>query len=483
MHTKIGQNRDELMILSFDLMIGKDNVVRLIDLMCKKFISDNSWREEWKGTKSKGCKSYSPTSLLSLLVYGYFNKISSSRRLEKETQRNIEVMWLMEGLQPDHWTISDFRKRNKTLVKDLLKSFRAFLLDQEYASAKRLVFDGTKFKAYANRNMLTKESISKKLENLNKSIAQYLSQLENNDSREDELELALKKIEEQKEKIKNLEKIKSKYEAVDIYLETSGKKRISPNDKDAILVKGKDGKFPGYNGQVGVETKGHFIMHNEIRTEPSDQRELENCVEKAKEEMGEQIEEAIADKGYSSTEQILNVENKDIDCYVPLEKTSREKEEARGHIFTYNKQSDTYTCPQGKELVVFLRNKVVRESRYVVYKCHECAGCPIRKDCTQSKTGRTYMRNFREDEVKEYKEKLETNYAKERLSERKKVVEHPFGTIKWMMGKFNFLLTGKEKVQIEFDLYSTAYNIKRLMNCAEMPVLIKQMSKNNWNMA
>lgn len=483
MHLKEGQNREDLMMLSYDVMVTQDNPVRLIDLMCKKFIADNPWREEWKGTKEKGRKSYPPSAMLALLIYGYFNKINSSRGLEKETHRNIEAIWLMEGLRPDHWTICAFRRENENLVKELLKSFRSFLLGKGYASGKRLVFDGSKMKAYANRSMLTKEGIDKKLENLDKSIAEYLLQLEDNDTHDNELAAAREEILELKEKIEKLEKLKTKYQAVGKTLKSSGKKRIAPNDKDAILVKGRDGKFAGYNGQAGAETKGHFLMHNEVTTSANDIEELEGCVDKAEKEMGQTIEEAIADKGYGNTTQILGLENSGTHCYVPLEQTSRGKEEEKGHIFTYDQQSDTYTCPQGKKLRLHIKNKKHHGSVYQVYKCLECEGCPVREQCTKSKTGRTYSRNIEQEKIDKYKEKLTSDYAKERIAERKGVVEHPFGTIKWMMGKFNFLLTGKEKVQIEFDLYATAYNLKRLLNCAEMTVLTKQMMKYNWAIA
>lgn len=482
MHIKEGQSREDLIMMSYDLLVSPDNPVRLIDLMCNKFVSDNPWRAEWKGNQEKGCKSYPPSSMLALLVYGYFNKITSSRMLEKETHRNIEVFWLMEGLQPDHWTICAFRRENKALIKELLKSFRAFLLDAKYASSKRLVFDGTKLKAYADRNMLTKEGINKKLENIDKSIEEYLGQLEKNDSGDDALEKAREEIKGLKEKLEKLEKAKSKLERAQEMLESSGKKRISPNDKDAVLVKGRDGKFAGYNGQAGVESKGHFMMHNEIKTEAVDQQQLEDGVEGAEEEMDATIEEVIADKGYGNTTQILNVESQGKECFIPLATTSREKEEAKGLVFTYNKESDTCTCPQGKELSLYQKNFEHSGATYNKYKCHECDGCPIRTKCTKSKTGRIYSRNVNQGQIDKYKEKLETAYAKDRISERKGVVEHPFGTIKWMMGKFNFLLTEKEKVQIEFDLYATAYNIKRLLNCEEMPRLRQQIMDYNWAM-
>ena len=484
MHYKEKHNREQLMMVSYDTMISQDNPVRLIDLMCKKFVSDNPLRDEWKGNKKDGRKSYPPDSMLGLLVYGYFNGISSSRKLERETYRNIEVLWLMEGLQPDHWTVCEFRRTNQGPIKDFLKTFRRFLLEESYATGDKLVFDGTKVKAYAKREMLTSKSIREKLENIDKSIAEYLAKLESNDSYDNELEVAKAEIEELREKVAKLEKSKSKLEYASKELADSGKKRISPNDKDAVLVKGRDGKYPGYNVQAGVEPKGHFIMMDDVTTEPNDQQQLVNCVESATEEIGNPPKEVSADKGYGNTTQILEIEeNGKTQCYIPLSETQRDKETRKGFEFEYDKESDIYTCPQGKKLHLFLKNKKHHGAVYNVYKCHECDNCPMRKKCTKSKTGRTVNRNINQKIIDSYRKKLESDYAKEKINERKQVVEHPFGTIKWLMGKFNFLLTGKEKVQIEFDLYSTAYNIKRLVNCAPTTELMAKMIRYNWAMA
>jgi hypothetical protein len=483
MHFKEGQYRGQMMMVSYETMILPDNPVRLIDLLCRKFIADNPWREEWKGKEEKGRKSYPPLSMLGLLVYGYFNGISSSRKLERETFRNIELLWLMEGLQPDHWTICEFRRDNAALVKDVLKTFRRFLLDEEYASGKKLVFDGSKIKAYASRDMLNSESIRHKLENLDKSIAEYLSQLEDNDSNEDALETAREEIKQLKEKVAKLEAQKAKLEAVAKTLESSGKKQISPNDTDAVLVKGRDGKFPGYNAQTGVEAKGHFIMYNEVTTDAVDQQQLASCVENATMETEIIPEEILADKGYGNTTQILEIESNGIQCFIPLATTHREKEEKQDLVFKYDKESDTCICPQGKKLYLFSKKNKHHGAIYNVYKCKECDGCPIRMNCTKSKTGRIYKRNIEQEKIDQYKEKLKTNYAKEKIAERKGIVEHPFGTIKWLMGKFQFLLTGKEKVQTEFNLYTTAYNIKRLINCDTTTELMGKMMRYNWAMA
>ncbi len=157
-------------------------------------------------------------------------------------------------------------------------------------------------------------------------------------------------------------------------LESTGQKQISPNDKDALLVKGRDGKFAGYNRQAGVESKGHFIMHNEIKTEANDQQQLENCVAKAEKEMGEQIEEAVADRGYGNTTQILDIESKGPQCFVPLVTSSREKKKSKGLVFTYDKPSDTYICPQGNKLILYQKNFKHNGAVYNRYKCHGCEG-------------------------------------------------------------------------------------------------------------
>lgn len=483
MHFKEGQYRGQMMMVSYETMILPDNPVRLIDLLCRKFIADNPSRKEWKGKEGKGRKSYPPLAMLGLLVYGYFNGLSSSRKLERETYRNIELRWLMEGLQPDHWTICEFRRDNGQLIKDMLKIFRRFLLDEDYATGKKLVFDGTKIKAYASRDMLNSDGIRHKLENLDKSIADYLSQLEVNDSADDALETAQEEIRQLKEKIAKLEAQRTKLEILEKALDTSGKKLISPNDTDAVLVKGRDGKFAGYNVQTGVEPQGHFIMSNEATTDPNDLNQLKNCIEMATEETGLVPEEAVADKGYGNMSQILDIEDNGIQCYVPLQSSSRDIEEEGGIVFEYDKSDDTYVCPQGKRLHLLQKNQRYGERICNIYKCRECNGCPIRSSCTNSETGRIYKRDIEQERIDLYKEKLKSQYSKERIAERKGIVEHPFGTIKWLMGKFQFLLIGKEKVQIEYNLYATAYNIKRLMGKSSIFDILCKMERYNWALA
>lgn len=482
MHYKEKISREQFMVMSYDAMIAPDNAVRLIDLVCKKFFMEQPFNDKWKGNKNEGRKSYPPDSMLKLLVYGYFNGLASSRKLERETYRNIEMIWLMEGLQPDHWTICDFRRESETIMKDFLKSFRKFLLDMNFATSDKVVFDGTKVKAYAKREMLTTESIQEKLENIDKSISEYLSKLDNNDSHDDELESAKTEIGELKEKIRKLELSKTKLEQAGVSIKDSGKKYYAPNDTEAVLVKGREGKFPGYNIQVGVETKGHFIMTDRVTTDTNDMQQLQECIKSVTEETGVSPTEILADKGYSNTTQILEIEKDGTaKCYIPLIKTKRDKTENEDIRFVYDKNSDTYTCSQGKKLLLYARNVKHSGAYYNTYKCHECKGCQAQDKCTKSKTGRILKRNVDQDRIDQYKEKIAGDYAKEKIRERKQVVEHPFGTIKMLMGKFNLLLKGKIKAQIEFDYYTTAYNMKRLIGCAPMSELIIKMGK--WQIA
>lgn len=472
------------MIMSYETMITPDNAVRLIDLVCKKFFIEHPFDKNWKGHSNEGRKSYPADSMLKLLVYGYFNGISSSRKLERETYRNIEMIWLMEGLQPDHWTICDFRRESGIITKDFLLYFRKFLINSNYITTDRVVFDGTRVKAYANKEMLTVERIGEKLENIDKSISDYLSKLESNDYHDDELETAKSEIEGLKEKIRKLESAKAKLEQSKEAIKKSGKKCYSPNDAESVLVKGRDGKFPGYNVQVGVDTKGHFIIDDRVTNDPNDLRQLTECISSFKEATGIVPKEVLADKGYGNTTQILDAEKDgEIQCYIPLSETQREKQKKEGIDFFYNEEDNVYICQQGKKLTFLGKNYKKSGACYNIYKCHECEGCTIREKCTKSKTGRILKQNIEQDKIDQYKKKIAGLYAREKIRERKTVVEHPFGTIKMLMGKFNLLLKGKAKAQIEFDYYTAAYNLKRLIGCTPVSDLIVNIENYKLEMA
>lgn len=471
------------MMLSYDSMISEDNSIRLLDLMGRNFFKSNPELFSGKGKKQKGRKAYSPSSLLNLLIYGYFNGISTSRKLEKETHRNIEVIWLMEGLQPDHWTISDFRKENGEAIKSFLKTFRRFLMDQSYTNGERMVFDGTKVKAYASKDMLTQSGILKKLDNVERKLSGYLTAMEQLDSLEDKDDRLNNEIEVLQRNIAKKEAEKKRLIATNDLLNQEGKKRIAINDPEAVLLKGRNGKFAGYNLQIGVETKNHFLMTDYLTLEVNDRKQLEECVEQTVCQTGIKPKEAVADKGYGNFKDIFSLEDQGVECFVPLQKTENERKEEEGLVFAYDESEDRYVCPQGKFLTLFARNIKSSDSIYNNYRCRDCAGCPIRSQCTTSKYGRAIKRNIEQKKIDSYKKKLLREPALQAIKERKNIVEHPFGTIKALMGKFELVLCGKHKATIELDLYILAYNLKRLGNIQKPEVLIKEAKNYSWKAA
>lgn len=483
MHYKDHQDRYQIMMLSYDSMISQDNPVRLLDVMCRNFVKSNQDIFSDRGKKKKGRKAYPPVSLLNLLVYGYFNGISTSRKLERESHRNIEVLWLMEGLQPDHWTISEFRKENGAAIKSFLNTFRKFLKDRSYISGERLVFDGSKVKAYASKEMLTQSGILKKLDNIEKTLSGYFKTMEQMDALEDQDEKLEREIEELQKSIDRKEAEKKKLIGAGDKLDQKDLKRIAVNDPEAVLLKGRNGKFAGYNFQIGVESQNHFILANYLTTEVNDRKQLGECVRETVSQAGIRPKQAVADKGYGNFKDIFSLQDQGTECFVPIQKTENDKKEKQGLVFTYNEPEDRYICPQGRSLNLVARNIKSSDSIYNKYRCRDCGGCPIRSQCTASKQGRTIKRNIEQERIDVYKKKLKEEPVVKAINERKNIVEHPFGTIRALMGKFDLVLCGKTNATIELDLYTLAYNLKRLGNIQDPAVLIKQAKSYNWKAA
>lgn len=480
-----GEPRTQLQLMSLDSMITDENPIRLMDLMTKEFYNNNPdlQIQFGKGNKSRGRKAYSPKMMMNLLLYGYFNGIASSRKMERATAINVEVMWLMEGLRPDHWTICSFRRENKTSFKALIKKVQCFVLEQGYADGTKVVCDGSKVKAYANRTMLTKAGIMERLTDVDSNIESYLQQLDEIDEMDLELDRVRKEKADLDKSIDKLLKKQSKLKQANATLENTGNKYVAPNDPEAILVKGADGKFAGYNVQAVVDVKGHFLLNTTVTRAPNDQGLLEENVNKLTEQIGQPPEEITADKGYGVMSDVLAVEEQGVECYVPIQKTPREIKAEKGIVFTYDSETDTHTCANGQTLVWFSKGQHKDGTTIHYYKCHTCEGCPLRTQCTKSKTSRILSRREDENQIQQYKEKLNTPKAKDRIRKRKQVVEHPFGTIKMLMGKFQFLLTGQEKAQIELDLYALVYNLKRLYNIGTVCQLKKEISQYDWKIA
>lgn len=489
MHYKTPQNRDEILLHPHvDNWVGKDNPVRLIDLIVDKLVLSNPIKFLWKGQSDIGCKSYNPATMLKLLLYGYLNNLSGSRRLENETYRNVEMMWLLGELHPDHWTICEYRRENKEQIRFVTLEFRNFLKSENYIEGKCVAFDGSKFKAYATREMLSIKNIEKRLANLDKNLEEYLEEFQKTDIIED-LKEEIESIDDKKEinttligKIVDLQKKIEKLESQKGILEQTGKNYLAPNDIDANLMKSRDGKIPAYNGQIGVDAKHKMIVLGEISTDTSDINLLKDDADKLKEQIDIEPEEIEADKGYANFKDIKDIEeNSDTECFIPIPKnSSKEKDKENKIEFEYDSENDQYVCSEGKVLKRIQTNKKLRQQTYNVYQCEDCSGCRLKDKCTTSKKGRIINRNVNQDWIDDYKSRMQKQKSKEKIKERGTLVEHPFGSIKWMMGKLCFLMTGKEKVQIEFDLYTTVYNLKRLMNIDKMEILLQKVENYAW---
>lgn len=489
-----GRHRSEIILFpQIENWVSSNNYVRLIDLIVEKIILSNPSKFIWKGLGDTGRKSYSPACMLKLFLYGYLNRIASSRRLEAETHRNIELMWLLGELHPDHWTINQYRKENAEQIRFITLEFRIFLKTEGYIKGEKLAIDGSKFKAYAAKELLSLKKIAKRMEQLEGKMTKYLEEFQETSILE-ELEFEEGVLTKSLvDKIGSLEEQISLLEGQKKQLEAANKNYLAPNDPDANLMKSRDGKIPAYNVQNIVDAEHKMIALSEISTNTNDFHELKKNFDALEEQLDIIPEIIEADTGYANLQEIKEIEEREIEingeikhtkCYIPLPKNAKKEADKRNGIeFIYDKEKDEYTCSAGKKLKLLQKNKKDKNNHYDVYRCKTCQDCPLRAKCTESKIGRTVYRNTIQDWIDGYKKRIKK--AKAFIEERKTIVEHPFGTLKLMMGKFHFLLTGKEKVQIEIDLHSTVYNLKRLIkiNTDNFGLLLQKVQNYQWKRA
>lgn len=477
--------RSQLMMPSLiDDYVSLDNPVRFIDAFVDKIVQIQPELLTDKGRSSLGRSAYQFPTLYKLYIYGFLNSISSSRKLEAETYRNMEVIWLLGNLRPDHKTISDFRKDNKEAIRTVTLDFRRFLKTEGYISGKKMVHDGTKIKAYAGKNTLSLQSINKRMEQLEAQLEKYLAQLQENDvveSVEEQLSTLSEELGVEPallEKIASLQDRIEKLETDKRMLEASGRKAFSPADPDAKIMKTKEGFMPAYNVQSVVDSKHHMIGMMDITDDAIDYHCLEDNVKALEEQLDIIPEEVLADKGYANEDQIQKLELDGIRCIVPFPKpTVNQKQIDAGITFEYDEKEDCYRCSQGQILPLAVKKVIKKKKPYAMYRGKNCLKCPLISQCTQSKKkGRMIYRRTDNKWLLAYMEKLKTPSYKKGCKERRNFVEHPFGTIKYLMGQIPLLLRGKEKVQVEIDLYATTYNIKRLLNIEPMEVLLQKVA-------
>ncbi len=483
MHYIFPEDRTQTSIMqpSLDEMIGVDAEIRILDLLITEIVRQNPGKFRYKGKVRVGRKAYNPETMLKLYLYGYLNGVSSSRKLEAECNRNIEVMWLLGSLKPDFKTIADYRKDNGKQIKFLTHQVKLFLRDKKYIKGKVIAIDGTKLKANAKREMLTRSGLEKRLSRMADEMDGYLVELGENDvldgqdhdDRPNHRQLVDKVIKLERE----LERLQGYKKDMDI----RGVNYYSPVDPDAKLMKAREGKIPGYNVQSAVDSEHGMIVSLEVCDSPADQHQLKPMVDQIEADIGIVPEIVLADKGYQTPDMIQEVEQSGkIMCAVPVQKSSRDKDETE---FEYDEEANEYICSQGKRLVLIARNKKKKTSFADVYQGKDCDGCSLRSVCTTSKIGRMIHRYHNQEWRDRYRARIQTRAIKALIKKRKEIVEHPFGTIRAWMGKTQFLLRGSTKVQIETDLYGTAYNMRRIMNIVTFTDLMEMIAEYQWKMA
>jgi transposase len=424
-----------------------------------------------------GRPGYAPATMLKIYIYGYLNRIPSSRRLERECQRNIELIWLTGRLAPDFKTIADFRKDNGKAIGDVCRAFIALCRKLNLLSNASVAIDGSKFKAVNARDKnFTEAKMARRLERIDESVARYLSQLETADRQAaGGADVPAAKITRLKDKVAKLKDEIVRLNAINTQLQASDDKQISLTDPDArsMATSGKHTGIVGYNVQAAVDTTNHLIVAHEVTNIGTDRHQLSSMAEQARTEMAVETLEAVADRGYYEGHQIKACEDVGIAVTLPKPQTSGSKADGRfgKQDFVYNVAEDVYRCPAGERLSYRFSGmeggKMTRR-----YWASTCQKCPLKAQCTPADERRV---SRWEHEIVLEKVQARLDNTPDAMTLRRSTVEHPFGTIKCWMGWTHFLCTTKPKVATEMALNVLAYNMKRVMTILGVRALTEAM--------
>lgn len=468
-----GEDRSQSTLFpeSFDDYITEDNPVRMVDY----FIDNLSFSELGFNRIEPaftGRPAYHPSTLLKIYIYGYLNRVQSSRRLERECQRNIELMWLTGRLAPDFKTIADFRKDNGKAIRNVCGKFVMVCRKLNLFSQAIVAIDGSKFKAVNNRDKnFTTAKMKRRLEEIESRVARYLTELDAADQGEpDVTEAQTEKLQDKlaaaKEEMQRLKKLETQMlEAPD--------KQVSLTDPDARSMKTRGTGIVGFNVQTAVDIKNHLIPAHGVTNSGSDRNQLATMAHKARKAMGKKTLEVVADAGYFNGKEIVACEADKVTPLVPKPQTSPSKAKGRydKQDFAYLPEEDVYLCPAGQRLTHrFISEE--KEMKLHVYFSSSCGSCELKAHCTTGKE-RRIKRGEHEGVLESMQERLEKN--PDAMLLRKQTVEHPFGTIKHWMGSTHFLMRTLEHVSTEMSLHVLAYNMKRVISIMGMRTLMEKM--------
>lgn len=468
-----GVDRGQLALLpgSLDDWVGENNPVRVIDAFVEALALKELGFETVDAT-GIGRPGYHPSIHLKLYIYGYLHRVQSSRRLEREAGRNLEVMWLLGRLAPDFKTIADFRKDNGPAIKKMCAQFVELCRQMGLLAKPSVAIDGSKFKAVNNRDKnFTQAKVERRRKQLEESVARYLSQLDTSDRQEPSETITLKKT-RIKEKLEKLKSEVEKLAAIEKQVLASPDKQISFTDPDSrsMATSGRGSGVVGYNVQTAVDTEHHLIVAHDVTNVGSDRSQLARMAERTKTALGVEKLDAIADRGYFNGEEILACDQAGITVLLPKPMTSGAKSEGRfgKQDFVYLSEENAYRCPAGEKLAYRMTTEEY-EQKLHRYWTNACRTCPLKAECTKGPE-RRITRWEHEHVVEAVQERLDKNPNAMRT--RRETVEHPFGTIKMRMGATHFLMKTLPKVATEMALCVLTYNMTRVLNIVGVEKLL-----------
>lgn len=448
-----------LMPESLDDYVSETNPVRVVDVFVDELdLSKLGFvRVEPAVT---GRPSYHPSVLLKLYIYGYLNRLQSSRRLEKEAQRNVELMWLTGRLTPDFKTIANFRKDNGKAIRGVCRQFVVLCQQLGFFSEALVAIDGSKFKAVNNRDRnFTSAKLERRMKEIETSINRYLAALDSADLQEPAIAQA--RTERLQDKIAALKEQMKQLKDIEIQLNEAPDKQISLADPDARSMKTRGEGIVGYNVQTAVDAKHHLIVAHEVTNVGSDRNQLTHMAKQARAAIGTEDLTVVADRGYFKSEEVLSCHKAGIIPIVPKTVTSNATAAGRfgkAH-FIYDETNNEYRCPAGQSLT-YRSSRIEGGLKVHRYWSSSCRQCAIKAKCTPS-TERRVTRWEHEDVLDTMQTRLDL--APDSMRIRRQTVEHPYGTIKLWMGSAHFLMRTLKHVSTEMSLHVLAYNLKRVM--------------------
>lgn len=453
-----GESRQQGSLLPemLDDYVSEDHPVRVIDAYIDQ-LDLMTLGFSKAATKLTGRKPYHPGDLLKLYLYGYLNQVRSSRRLEKECHRNLEVIWLMKRLRPDFKTIADFRKDNGKAIKAACQAFMHFCRDAGLVSGDLIAIDGSKFKAAASADrVVTRKQLKERRKRLTNLVDRYLEQLASADKEEAGLVMRHEQVQQALQKLAEAGVELDKAEAA--MDETGAKQHCSTEPEAKVMRSGREGMVLGYNIQTAVDTESGLIVHHEVTQDGNDYHQLQPMAEQSKAVLKTEQLTVVADAGYSNGEHLANCEERQITATVPSHRGINNKGDYfQKEAFRYDEQRNSYFCPAGEELPY--KTKSSKDKLYL-YTRQGCEGCVLKSQCTGSKN-RWVTRHFYEAAYARSEARL---MQQPELMRQRKRVERPFAMLKQIMGIRRFQCRGKAVVEAEMGLAVLSYNLNRLIN-------------------